>query len=95
MPSPEHRNYPDLDKRNGNSSETHKTKTYEAEEETPVQRQVKKLRSQVPDYAAQSMNDSCSMNTSDLGRKIQASIMQGMYVSDKVAAFRQKRQQDK
>lgn len=30
------------------------------------------------------------MNTSDLGRRIQASIMQGMYVSEKVAAFREK-----
>ena len=35
------------------------------------------------------------MNTSDLGRKIQASIMQGMYVSEKVAAFREKRLQEK
>jgi hypothetical protein len=35
------------------------------------------------------------LNTSDLGRKIQASIVQGMYVSEKVLAFRAKRQQEK
>ena len=39
-----------------------------------------------------------SLNTSYLDRKIQASIVQGMYVSEKVLAFREqaaKRQQEK
>lgn len=51
-----------------------------------------------PDLASPPRDDSSSLNTSDLGRKIQASIVQGMYVSEKVLAFREKalkRQQEK